>query len=207
MKTFVYIDGFNLYYGALKGTMYKWLDPVALCRVMIPKNQVAKIKYFTARVSPRASDPDQPTRQNTYLRALRTIPNLEIYFGYFLSHVVSMPLANPIAGQDPFVKVIRTDEKGSDVNIATELLADAWSNAFDCAVVISGDSDLKAPIRMALERFHKSVGVLNPQKRECKALKATARFYKQIRESALQSSQFPTVLTDGMGTFHKPPSW
>ncbi len=71
MKTTVYIDGFNLYYGALKGTAYKWLDPLALCKIMIPDNEVTSIKYFTARVSPRPNDPDQPTRQNTYLRALR----------------------------------------------------------------------------------------------------------------------------------------
>ncbi len=207
MKTTVYIDGFNLYYGALRGTSYKWLDPMALCRVMIPTNQVTKIKYFTARVSPRPSDPDQPNRQNIYLRALRTIPGLEIYFGHFLSHVVSMPLANPGPGQSPFVKVIKTEEKGSDVNLATQLLVDAWSGAFDCAVIISGDSDLKSPVQVTMDRFHKAVGILNPQKIECKELHAIARFYKHIRPSAIQSSQFPAMLTDGIGNFNKPPSW
>ena len=62
MKTFVYVDAFNLYYGAVKGTSYKWLDILALCRVMIPKNDVVCIKYFTARVQPRQNDPDQPNR-------------------------------------------------------------------------------------------------------------------------------------------------
>jgi hypothetical protein len=50
MKTFVYVDAFNLYYGAVKDTPYKWLDLQALCRVMLPQNTVARIKYFTARV-------------------------------------------------------------------------------------------------------------------------------------------------------------
>lgn len=62
VKTWVYVDAFNLYYGALKGTPYKWLDLQALCRVMIPRNTVIGIKYFTARVQPRVNDPDQPTR-------------------------------------------------------------------------------------------------------------------------------------------------
>ncbi len=118
-----------------------------------------------------------------------------------------MPLAFPAPGQKPYVQVIKTEEKGSDVNLATHLLVDAMSNAFECAVVISGDSDLKAPVKFTLERFHKSVGVLNPQKHPCKELQMIARFYKQIRESAIQSSQFPTVLTDGAGSFHKPPAW
>jgi hypothetical protein len=60
---------------------------------------------------------------------------------------------------------------------------------------------------MATTAFRKTVGVLNPQKVPCKALQSAARFYKHIREAALQASQFPAVLTDRHGTFHKPASW
>src|SRR5690242_8430004 len=76
--TNVYIDGFNLYYGAVRGTPYKWLNLAELCRIMLPQNQIKSIKYFTARVEPRPHDPGQATRQQTYIRALRTIPNLMI---------------------------------------------------------------------------------------------------------------------------------
>ena len=207
MKTVVYIDAFNLYYGALKGTPYKWLDPMALCRAMIPQNAVTRIKYFTARVQARADDPSKPQRQLFYLRALQTLPNVDIVFGHYLTHVTWMPLAKPQPGQNPFAHVIKTEEKGSDVNLASHLLMDAFDHAFDCAVVISGDSDLLTPVQMVLNRFHKSVGVLNPQKIDCKALKGVARFYKHIREPALQVSQFPPVLTDKQGTFHKPAVW
>ena len=207
MKTFVYVDAFNLYYGAVKDTPYKWLDLQALCRIMIPRNTVVCIKYFTARVQPRATDPGQPTRQNVYIRALQTIPNLQIIYGHYLSHVVWMPLAFPVTGQKSFVQVIRTEEKGSDVNLASHLLMDAFNKAFDCAVIVSGDSDLCAPIRVVLSQFHKTVGVINPQKTPCKTLQTTARLYKHIREAALQASQFPPVLTDAVGIFHKPSSW
>ena len=105
------------------------------------------------------------------------------------------------------MQVIKTEEKGSDVNLATHLLTDAFDNAFECAVVISGDSDLKTPIRVVADRFHKTVGVLNPQKIPCKALQSTARFYKHIREAALQASQSPPVMTDEQGDFHKPSAW
>lgn len=105
------------------------------------------------------------------------------------------------------MQVVKTEEKGSDVNLTTQLLLDAFEDAFDCAVIVSGDSDLRAPVRAVADRFHKTVGVLNPQKTACKALESTARFYKHIRESALQTSQFPPVLTDKDGTFHKPSSW
>ena len=72
MKTYVYVDGFNLYYGAVKDTPYKWLNPQKLCDLLLPNHNITKIKYFTARISARPNDPDQPTRQQFYLRALRT---------------------------------------------------------------------------------------------------------------------------------------
>jgi len=74
IKTYVYVDGFNLYYGALKGTPYRWLDLAELCRLMLPPNDVQRIRYYTARVGVRAGDPDQPVRQQAYLRALGTLP-------------------------------------------------------------------------------------------------------------------------------------
>lgn len=125
MKTFVYVDAFNLYFGCVKDTPYKWLDMARLCALMLPKHEIERIKYFTARISSRANDPEAPRRQETYLRALRTIPNLEIFYGHFLTHPVLMRLANPQPNQKAFVWVIKTDEKGSDVNLATQLLSDA----------------------------------------------------------------------------------
>jgi uncharacterized LabA/DUF88 family protein len=98
-------------------------------------------------------------------------------------------------------------EKGSDVNLATHLLVDAFDDAFECAVIVSGDSDLHTPVQIVANRFHKTVGVINPQKIPCKEIQRTADFYKHIREVALQISQFPPLLTDMQGTFHKPSSW
>lgn len=207
LKTMVYVDAFNLYYGALKGTPYKWLDILTLVRNMLTaNNDIVGIKYFTAKVNPRPNDPQQPFRQSLYLRALATI-NAQCVYGHYLSHVISMPLANPTAGQSPFVRVIKTEEKGSDVNIASHLLVDAFENRYDCAVLISGDSDLQTPVKMAITKFNKTVGVLNPQRGECKALKAVASFYKHIRQPVLSASQFPPVLADAHGSFHKPQGW
>jgi hypothetical protein len=75
----VYIDGFNLYYGRLKGSPFKWLDPSKLFPLLLPDEyQIGEIKYYTARVSGGPQNPGAPTRQQIYLRALRTIPNLSI---------------------------------------------------------------------------------------------------------------------------------
>jgi hypothetical protein len=140
MRTTVYIDGFNLYYRLLKARpTSKWVNPVQLVRrILEPKNQVTKVRYFTARVSGRL-DPDAPGRQQIYLDALRTLPELDVHFGTFLEVKKYAGLVRPDLIKDNFNKmpflpwpdvayVWKTEEKGSDVNIATYLLLDAFKN-------------------------------------------------------------------------------
>ena len=101
MRTRVYVDGLNLYYGALKGTAFRWLNLVELVRQIIPADHtVEKLLYFTARVS-GASDPKAPARQQVYLKALATLPEVEIHLGHFLAKTAWWPLANlPVAGRN-----------------------------------------------------------------------------------------------------------
>lgn len=204
-RTNVYIDGFNFYYGAVRSTPYKWLNFAQLCRLMLPRENINQIKYFTARVQARPSDPDQPVRQETYLRALRTLPNLSIIFGHFLTNEVFMP----VAGTNPqtYVKVIKTEEKGSDVNIAAHLINDGYRGEYDTAIVISNDSDLVEPVRIVTQELNSKVGILNPHKKQSRELSRYASFYRPIRTGVLAASQFPTTLTDSHGTFHKPAAW
>ena len=203
-RTSVYIDAFNLYFGALKGTPFRWLDLEALCRVYLPRNDIVSIKYFTANVSARESDPQQPIRQQAYLRAISTLPTVSVVYGHYLSHVVSARLANPPTSGSPYVKIIKTEEKGSDVNLATHLLHDAHLNRFDIAVVVSNDSDLLEPIRLVRQELKKTVGVLNPHKNPSRAIQPHVDFYKPIRQGALQQCQLPEMLTDSRGTIRKP---
>ncbi len=207
MKTYVYVDGFNLYYGAVKGTPYKWLDIARLSQALLPKNQILKIKYFTALVSARPGDPGKPTRQQIYLRALQTIPNLEIIYGHFLEHEVPMVRADSPPHSPQFVQVIKTEEKGSDVNIAAHLVNDGHKGLFQVAVLITNDSDLVEPIRIVRQELNLTVGMLNPHAKPAFALKKTATFIKPIRKGVLSASQFPTQLTDAKGRFHKPKNW
>lgn len=206
LKTVVYIDAFNLYYGAVKNTPYKWLDPSRLCQALLTGNEIIGYEYFTARLTPRDGGAGQPMRQRIYLRALSTIPSLSITYGHFLVHQVRMRLVEPQPG-GAYADVIKTEEKGSDVNLATKMLIDAFDDRYECAVVISGDSDLVAPIKAVREKFGKLVGVINPQKRPCKALQREADFYKHIRRTVLGRCQFPSEMEDEAGSFNRPDKW
>jgi hypothetical protein len=206
MKTNIYVDGFNFYYGAVKGTPYKWLNIAEMCRLLLPNDQINSIKYFTALVHPRPRDPDQRVRQETYIRALKTNPVLQVIYGTFLSHEVSMPLA----GQPgKYARVIKTEEKGSDVNLATHLLMDGFRNEYELAVVVSNDSDLLTPIKVVMDELHKPVGVLLPvrQGHPSRVLTAQAAFVKNIRDRVLAKSQFPNMVHDHMGSVSRPASW
>jgi uncharacterized LabA/DUF88 family protein len=161
MNTMLYIDGFNLYYSALKDTPLRWLDPVALAARAFPRNHIIGAKFFTARVRPLPHNTGQPLRQQFYWRALRTLPGLQIIEGDFRTRIVRAPVVSPPPNT---IEVYKTDEKGSDVNLASHLLLDGFRNTYACAIVVSGDSDLVTPIRMVRDELKKPVGVLNPQR-------------------------------------------
>ena len=203
----MYIDGFNLYYGAVRRTPYKWLNLHTLCTLLLPGYQIERIKYFTAHVQARPDDPDQSTRQQTYLRALRTLPNLDIILGHFLTNEVSMRLVQPPAAGSAFVRVIKTEEKGSDVNLAAHLLHDGHLGRYEAAVLLTNDSDLLEPVHMVRQDLGLSVGIINPHPHPSRVLVQQASFVRQIRRGVLAVSQFPPTLTDAIGTFHKPSQW
>ncbi len=190
----VYIDGFNLFYGLRdKGwRRYYWLDVRTLAgRLLRPGQSLAFVRYFTARVLSAPDDPDKPNRQNTYLEALATLPNLSIHYGYFM----------PRRGGG-------YEEKMTDVNIAVELLCDAHADAFDTAILVSGDSDLTSALLAVRERYGKRVVVAFPPARRSAVLREAARASIAVERSALRDSQLPDRVTGVAGiSVERPTEW
>jgi uncharacterized LabA/DUF88 family protein len=206
-RTIVYIDGFNLYYGAVKDTPYRWLDLEALSRRLQPRDTIVQVRYFTAIVTARPGDPQQPIRQQIYLRALATLPLISIHLGQFKETQTRMRVAHPRPRGPKTVVVLKSEEKGSDVNIASYLLLDAFRGSCTTAVVISNDSDLKTPIEMARNEFGIKVGVVNPHPAHKRSRDLQPTFFKQLRPSVLHACQLPATLADARGSFGKPATW
>jgi len=207
-RTNVYVDGFNLYYGAVRGTAFKWLNLRLLCERLLPQNEVVEIRYFTALVTATPHDPAKPQRQQTFIRALETLPGLTVHYGSFLTNRVWMPRAHRRPGQRRNVEVMKTEEKGSDVNLASMLLADGFRGRFETAVVLSNDSDLVLPIEIVTRELGLAVGLLNPHERFSVELSRAATFKKKIRAGVLRDSQFPDIVVDSEGReIRKPPDW
>jgi hypothetical protein len=155
-------------------------------------------------------DPGARTRQDFYLRAVETIPHCSIHYGYFLTSTVRMPLADPKPGGAAVARVIKTEEKGSDVNLACHLVVDAFEKACDAAFVISNDSDLLEPVRIVRRKLGMRVGLATPFRppgRPANVLISEADFRRPIRRGTLAKSQFPARLTDARGCFSKPAGW
>lgn len=211
-RTIVYVDGFNLYFGCLKGTPYRWLNVWDLAQHLAPKAaQVTQVRYFTARTKPQPGYPP-PANQGVYLRALATLPNVAVHFGEFRGHVKSLPEHPPPTNGDPpkLVKVYKSDEKGSDVNLASYLLLDGFRGHYDHAVIVSNDSDLATPVKMVRDNLGKPITVAFPcgEGRQPTSLlrQACTKWFK-VRETVLKRSLFLNNLSDATGAFMKPVGW
>ena len=209
MHTNLYVDGFNLYYRALKGSQFKWLDLRKLAEVLFPQDSILRVSYFTARINPRPNDLGQPQRQQAYLRALDTLQGLDVYYGDFRPRVKTRPLVNPVPGLPRYVTVRDSEEKGSDVNLAMRLLVDGFNRAFEQAVVITNDSDLAGPIKYVRDDLGLQVTVVNPDSANYtqQSLSNAATRVKRLRKSHLRRSQLPPTLEDAQGTITNPPEW
>lgn len=191
MDTFVYIDGFNFYYGAVKDTPYKWLDFKSLVSNKLLQigshYNICKIKYFTAYVSSPPYDPQQTQRQETFIRASEAyIPEFEVILGKFRPRRFWAPLANgyphvqiprrlrngswqlkPVvhgqqASSHVSAFVLRPEEKQSDVNLGVHMVQDAWQRNYKAVVVLSNDSDLKEALNIVKNRLGREVILLTP---------------------------------------------
>jgi len=223
LRANVYVDGFNFYYGCFKNRNrpqwrpYKWLDLDAFIRKVFPAYEISRIRYFTAPVHPSPDDPNKPVRQQTYLRALRTLPLLTVHLGRFAIRARRRRLADPRSFDPPYtpiytdpiktVGVIQEEEKGSDVNLASYLLIDGFNDEYDVAIVVSNDSDLAEPIRLTREKLGRQVILLNPRRNTAIDLQGVADYQRVVRLGPIKSSQFLDRLEDANGTFSKPGTW
>lgn len=203
IRVAAYVDGFNLYFG-LKEAGFKrlyWLDVVALASNLLKSDQrLVATHYFTARIRDNGRNVADQKRQGTYLEALM-LQGAKCQFGHYLEKSRECRRCHS--------KWMDYEEKMTDVNIAIQLLADAFEDAFDVALVISGDSDLTTPVRRIRERFPaKRVIVAFPPRRHSSELKRWATGFVSIGEDKLRASQLPETLIKSDGfVLSRPETW
>ncbi len=199
-----YIDGFNLYYG-LKSKGWKkfyWLDVVSLSKTLLKSQQTLEhCHYFTARISNSGNNNRSARRQAIWLDALDTLDDQTSHFGHYLK--------KPQQCRRCGSRWVINEEKMTDVNIATQLLIDAYEDKFDIALVVSGDSDLSTPIKEILHRFpSKKIIVVFPPKRHSHHLEKMATNSFVLGAAKLRQNQLPETITTQTGhKLKRPPQW
>ena len=200
-KVVAYIDGFNLYFGmkSKNWQKYYWLDLYLMVESLLkPDQKLIGVKYFTSRVS---DNPAKQKRQNDYLEALELKSSIKIFYGKY--QITRKECANC-----KFINQYQ-NEKMTDVNIATELITDAYSDMFDVALLVSADSDLVSPVIKVRDLFkQKSIVICFPPNRHSKDLELAASKYFYIKESSLSNNQLPDSIKklDGFN-LSRPTRW
>ena len=189
-----------MYFGLIQAGLqnYKWLNLIALSsRLLKPSQKLIEVKYFTSRVS---NDPDKQKRQGTYIEALET-SGVRIFHGHYQSKVSECKRCG--------ARWPTYSEKMTDVNIATEMLVDAYQDLYDMAMLISGDSDLVPPMRAIHSNFDgKRVFVAFPPKRQNQSVAQESRGSLVIGRKNIILSQFPSQIMKPDGyTLNKPMGW
>lgn len=220
-----YIDGFNFYYLRMKWhPPYKWLNVKALAdRISGDKVEIARVNYYTANVSGKV-DHGAPNRQQAYFRALNSVPEVSIHKGQFLSSEKWSVVVHPARAkpdgyvwntpEPELVYVKKTEEKGSDVNLASHLLRDAFTDQFDIAYVLTNDTDLVEPIRIVTVEIGKEVCIVAPCRQRGRipipspSLERVSTSKLYIDDADLAACQFPDVIQKaGKPPIRKPASW
>lgn len=210
-RVIAYIDGFNLYYCSLKKTPNKWLDLVKMCESMLqPDDELVAVKYFTAQIKTHKCDPNKVLRQKIYLEALSQNPKIEITYGQFSIHKTKMPLADEWdKGIIKTIEVIKTEEKGTDVNLAVQMVADAKDNLFDYAMLFSNDSDMSYAVQIAAKDCGKFVGLFIDKKAiSFPKLKENVGYIRRLTPSVFAENQLPDEIITAKGRIiRKPKEW
>lgn len=217
IKTNVYFDGFNFYYGCFgdgQNRSAKWTDLRSLCSALFPNDTIRRIHNCTAIVKATQSDRDKPVRQQTYPRALRSTGMFYVHLGSF----VERPKRGVLASLPPWVVdppclvgrvgVLVWEGKGSDVNLATVLLRDAFLGEFEQAVVVSNDSDLAGAVRVVRVDAGLPVQVVSPHATATKAMRRAASAWRVLDQAMLANHPLPPTIPLPDGTvLLKPRDW
>ena len=228
--TAVYVDGYNLYYGRIRGTPFKWLDVVGLFDQLLhdqdPSSIVTNVRYFTAPALARFASHGQSSvnAQQDYHRALQRLhaSRFHLALGTHSIDRAGTLLPRFVDGvaydRTDRVRVWKLEEKQTDVNLALSMYRDACSGAFRQLVLCSNDSDVAPALEAIRSDFPDiTLGVVVPirpptspsiHRRVSASLSSRAAWTRHyLRDDELRKSQLPDRVHTGKKPIRRPGHW
>lgn len=235
LRTRIYIDGYNLYYGCLKGTHLKWLDLLALFEKRILPSVAASIngqslasdlqpvaiKFFTAPILEQAAKAHDSIRcQEQYHAALNKHQpgRIETIKGYYSLTEARAKVIDPVAPKTwprdcQSTDVWKLEEKQTDVNLALHAVKDALLGDIEHVVIVTNDTDIAPALQMIEAHTNAVIGLVIPTTDHERVPNAELAKYAHwvrthITGVELASAQLPRVVAAGSRRpAIKPDSW
>ena len=146
----IYVDGFNWYFGIFQHhPEWKWLNVQSFFEALRLDEDVVAVKFFTAMVDPLKHVSTRRDRQKRYMRALGTLPKVKIILGKYQERTVTCRAHDCMRRLEYQVP----EEKKTDVNMAVNVLEDAFWGLTDSMVIVSGDSDLEPAVEWVRRNY------------------------------------------------------
>lgn len=215
MRTIVYVDGYNLYYGLLRRSACKWLDLFSLFQdhALDKNTEVIEIRYYTAPVLGKlCDDPESVHRQRAYLQALRKMPpqKTAVIEGRLELSMPFLRLVNPLPGGSQKTQVYKLSEKKTDVSLAADMIAGAFIGAYEQAVLCTNDTDLTPALKCIREncpgvRLGLVAPVLGDARRMAGELVQHVHWAKQLSSVHIANAQLPEKIPHT--SIHQPEKW
>jgi uncharacterized LabA/DUF88 family protein len=208
----VYVDGFNFYYGLKRmkaidsdWKKFYWIDFVKFFDHFLLQNQtLQKVVYFTTP----SLNIHKSQRQSLLLKANRLIneKRFEVVKGKFYDKEIICPNCS--------TKIIKPEEKRTDVNIAVQMMGDCALNSVDTLVLVCADSDLVPPLEFIKKHYpNKKIRIYFPPDNYSSALNDFMRYNKgkvvRLEKNKIKftNSIMPDVVTKNNLTYTIPPNW
>jgi len=151
----IYVDGFNWYFGIFQHRpAWKWLNVQSFFEALRLDEDVVAVKFFTALIEPQKHVSPRRDRHKRYLKALGTLPKVKVILGKYQERTVTCQARECMRRLEYQVP----EEKKTDVNIAVNLLGDAFQGLTDSMVIVSGDSDLEPAVEW-VHRNHPQIKI------------------------------------------------
>ena len=124
-RVMIFIDGSNLYHSLKNHFNRTDLDIGRFCRKILRRRQLIRIYYYNAKVGQK-QEPELYKQQQAFFAGVNAIPYSELRLGRLV--YTNWPSVPPY-------------EKGTDVQLATDMITHNYKGNYDVAILVAGDSD------------------------------------------------------------------
>ena len=169
-RVMIFIDGSNLYHSLKKNCGRTDLDIGKFANKLLAKRQLTRIYYYNARVGLK-EEPERYKQQNAFFNSVNAIPYTELRLGRLV--YTNWPSVPPY-------------EKGTDVQLTTDMITHSFKNNYDVGILVAGDNDFVSAVQAVKDNGNHIEVALFGKEGTSRHLRSTADKIITINKSLLK---------------------